>query len=320
MGVALAQALEACDEEVFRRAVLAPETTRRVLNPSHFNDEHTAAYIRLAIQTEYVVAGRQKWVPKTQVWSALGDAAVTTSGAVRLFPRIDSPIALDFGSPSAAISVGNAAAPGTVTLAFTSTLMEEIGGKLKTAVGRLARASPSLKDLVDSSLFAVVFSVDQSVQGLSSGSTPSHIGRMRFSNAQMANDYQFVEIITHECTHNVIHMLETEEQWIDREDQLPAHNSVVSPWSGRSLSFRKYLEANFVWYGLYHLWKRIIETETLPPEGALPYLREAAKGFHCGSNLDRLGDKAHFLNPKVQSMLTEIQTLVLTDALEPFVA
>jgi hypothetical protein len=141
-------------------------------------------------------------------------------------------------------------------------------------------------------------------------STRMCIGRPVFRNPHVpgvrASD--LAEALVHESIHAVIDTLELRKSLLLAKDfQVP---EMQSPWTGRILDTNTYIQACFIWYGLWSFWLKAITTNAFPYQDALYQLRQSSKGFAAEDVVAPLASRG--VRDEVLEALRHVQSDVLS--------
>jgi hypothetical protein len=166
--------------------------------------------------------------------------------------------------------------------------------RIKSALRELRQGSPaafvSVKDLT---LRIAVRLQPEGVHLI--GSFTEYPGVMLIVNPWLAelDLAQMIEAIVHENIHHAIAMFEPLQH--DLTPDMPASPAHQSPWTGKLLTCHQFVEACFVWWGLYQMWLNWPVESCLPRERS-GWLRDRAfKGFRARpatALLEALGETA----------------------------
>ncbi|WP_462186873.1 MULTISPECIES: hypothetical protein [unclassified Frankia] len=93
------------------------------------------------------------------------------------------------------------------------------------------------------------------------------------------------EGVVHEAIHGLLYRECLQRPWVggDAAVEVPC---VRSPWTGRLLPVRPFLEAVHVWFGLAHLWALGSRTAGFEPRAVRARLVRSVRGFAQGSVAD----------------------------------
>lgn len=288
-GDRLLAAVQGSSDASLMRVLLAPETTSRLLYAGRTDISGLADFLDDAFLAEEAIEGHQV-TPGRELWTALGDARVLPTGGVLRGPSLMDRVPLDFDSPN--VRLGDpAAAQGRDDPACPTFTSDERGlvlDRLAAAAGLIAAAGPDVSKFVTTFTKIVVLLKDRH-STFSSGSAGQYIGRSVIGNphAPAVGDLDLAEALVHEAIHALLYMHERWEPWVPARFYPPVP-CVVSPWSGRNLALRPFLQACFVWYGILHFWSRAISNGAVPVARASDRLARAAHGFLRGPLLPRL--------------------------------
>ena len=110
----------------------------------------------------------------------------------------------------------------------------------------------------------VLQAYDDAAQQVSSGTNGIYVGRTFITNAHRdgASIEALAEAIVHESIHGCLQRDVLERPFTPGLDDRPA---IASPWTGRPLPVRAFLEASFVWFGLVQLWARAADGSVFDP-------------------------------------------------------
>lgn len=166
------------------------------------------------------------------------------------FARTDSGILIDYSS---SYSEPTCSPCGSV---FPYSLPEglDLTRALSTAVGRAAEVSAPAAEFIKALTFRVVFrQTGSSSSGFRSGSYRSHAGTTFLTNAhRYKHDIgKIADALVHEAIHAAIYMIEDTSGRICGD---AASAQLKSPWTGNLLHLEQYVQACFVWWGLFNFW------------------------------------------------------------------
>jgi len=146
----------------------------------------------------------------------------------------------------------------------------------------------------------------------SSGSNGDYVGRTVISNPDEAAEADLADAIVHEAIHSLLYMQEEQQPWIFHPNLFEPTPRVVSPWSGRKLPLRPYLQACFVWYGLLNLWASACQKKVFETERSHFLFKRAAVGFLGESLSARVADYRSEISSDVLGSIDEMQRLVVS--------
>jgi hypothetical protein len=308
VGARLEVAVQRSSDEALARVLLAPETVARLLYPTPDGLRGTALFLEDALAAESALAGRSR-VSGRELWTALGDARVLPTGKVVRAPCAAGLIPLDLDSPhgrSDDVAYGDARGARRALAE-----KERLVGFDRLRAAYEVVTGASLAGFV--SMFTkVLVLLKEEAAGFSSGSETRYIGRSVLGNPHSSTigHLEIAEALVHEAIHALLYMQERRHPWVPAALYAPVPR-VVSPWSGRTLALRPFLQACFVWYGILQFWGRATTTGTLPPAQAGERIARAARGFLGSPLLQRLrGEDLEAVSPGVRRAITEMQIVV----------
>ncbi len=115
---------------------------------------------------------------------------------------------------------------------------------------------------------------------VSSGTFRGMIGLTALTNPHLdrIDRHYLADALVHESIHTAMYMLEYLVGCnIATKDD--ASRIIQSPWSGADISVDNLIQAVFVWYGLYHLWKKIEQRNAAEASVVRKYKTRAYAGF-----------------------------------------
>jgi hypothetical protein len=309
-AVRVAAALETLPEESLERLLLAPETTCRIFWRSRGDTPALARFLERAAGAEAVRIGLTE-TAEAGTWTALGDFCAA--------PRVQAPVipefpTLDLDSPAARIvdltgeryTVETARAP--LAGAARALVLERLA--------EVSKALPAAGDVVAwfvSRFTKVLILQRDDEQPFSSGSNGQFVGRSVVANPQLEgiDGAVIADAVVHEAIHALLYMQELRRPWVLDETLYDTTPRAVSPWSGRELPLRPFLQACFVWYGLLNFWARVDAAGVFEESVRRGLLLRAAAGF--------LGDPLRLqLQPYRGTLRDEV--VVAIDAMQDDVA
>jgi hypothetical protein len=97
------------------------------------------------------------------------------------------------------------------------------------------------------------------------------------------------EALVHESIHAIIDTIELRKSLLLAKDfQTP---EMRSPWTGRVLDTNTYIQACFIWYGLWNFWLKAVAINAFPHQDVLYQLRQSSKGFAAQDVVKPLADR-----------------------------
>ena len=210
-------------------------------------------------------------------------------------------------------------------------------GKLTDVSGDDAAMSPGERRQVVDRIDAAVFALDAACPGAAgfvarlsrivvprkdhgsgrhfrSTSTRMCPGRPVLRNVDVdeATTAEIVDGLVHETIHCAIDLIELGEPLI--LDRSAKATTVESPWSGRRLDLDTYVQACFVWYGLWNMWLEAVGALVLDERDAVRSLARCERGFDASDITAPLDGLEAALAPSLLDQLRAMQDDVRTDA------
>lgn len=315
------EALDELDVADFDRLLLAPETTQKLFY-GRSNLLRTASFLIEAAEAETLRAGHPISSGATQTWSALGDFLhVQQAGGQPLVHRswtVRETIPVDFLSPYARKISLNEDEYGEIDLqvkerevaAYEASEMGYILKYIDQAAERIQLASTVAWDsIVIGTRVLIVRKNPLDPRSFASSTSGNYTGRSMLVNPHNT-DVQFCTIadaILHESIHGILYMAERMERWVLDDDVFFSRSIFIeSPWTGRKLLIRAYMQACFVWHGLRMLWRQAACAKVFGEEAESFRLR-AEIGFTRGSLVDRLRPWQQHINPEILGAIAALQ-------------
>lgn len=264
--------------------------------------------------------GRTGVAFRHQTVQALADASIEilsgkpllpTSQRLRL-PSIDSDLIVDFDTPLQIAKRGEAD-PGLKLVARPQ--HDSIRAKLHQAAEILADCAIDALLFTNSFVYLVCIREEADDRAsFSSVSFSCYPGLAVLSNCHVpgVGAHKLADALVHEAIHGALYLFESTKHPLLRS-QPPAHLWLQSPWTGRQLSVDSYVQACFVWFGLAHLWKKMMSSAD---EEASAFRKKAFSGFRLapvsGENRATLSE---FCAPDTFACLQELENELRTAAL-----
>ena len=298
-------ALAATDTDAAERVLTAPVVINLLLwGPATSHDaDNLAGFLRReqfpVSPSGHVEAG----------WTATGSALVTPGGApdelwltadrhddedlTRLrSPRVgvNGPV-LDVRSPLAGI--GDKGLGQYEPLARSVTEAEACASLrlLRSAMQTLDEVVPAASSFVRDWTKVITLKTVQH-PALCSGSYLRFPGRTQLVNVHSEQTHvRIIDALVHEAIHHHLSAIQLDGEMLGPTIR---RSSGTSPWSSRKLPARIFVEACFVWYGLFRLWSAVASsthesaagdrlTEALPYGKVVRWASHCAKGFLSGT-------------------------------------
>jgi hypothetical protein len=278
------------DEHRQWRVLRAPEVTRRLLFAAAGPDD-TEAFLATAVGVELALAD-QGSPPAEPSWSALGDVRVGPDGTTEMWPQLtgDRTMALDFGSPQArSIDLsGRFERTSAARPSFTTDQVHAIHRRVAEVMSELAALDSALEHFVQRATCVLVLQIDpDGADHVASGTNGIYIGRSFVTNPHDpgASLDCLAEGIVHEAIHGLLYRESLDRAWVSGDAALEVPR-VRSPWTGRALPVRPFLEAAHVWFGLAHLWALGSQSTSFDPRVVRARLARSVQGFTEGPVVD----------------------------------
>jgi HEXXH motif-containing protein len=241
----------------------------------------------------------------------LGDGHIDAEGKLVLGPQVAELMPLDFDSPYSRLLdlTGDAYLVPDPRPPLAGDELEEVLDRLATVRSALAATSPLLLRFVVRFTKVLILQKD-STQPFSSGSNGDYVGRSVIANPQVASTAALADAVVHEAIHSLLYMQEEQQPWVLDQSLYTPTPCVVSPWSGRTLPVRPFVQACFVWYGLANFWAMAASSGGFEPAHAQPFFARAVSGFLKGSLLDRLGAHQPSISVNILECIHEMQARI----------
>jgi hypothetical protein len=303
----LVRELVATTPEGLTRVLIAPETTFRLQTMAT-----DGRFLHESLLAEAARAGDEVAV-QDEIWSALGDTVVRPPAEVAAGPAIEGFMPLDFESPHATnidLLGGHerlAAARRPLAGRERELVLERL---MRVQLG-IYETSPAVGDFVVRFTKVLILQKDDTVR-FSSGSSGQYIGRSFIANPQWptVDEVDLADAVVHEAVHGLLYMQELQRPWV-LDDRLYEYTPrAVSPWSGRELPVRQFLQACFVWYALAHFWRLALSASIFPTERVQSRIAIATAGFFAGPLLERLGSFVPDIAEDVKNAVIEMEEVI----------
>ncbi|MDB5662989.1 MAG: hypothetical protein JWN59_1327 [Sphingomonas bacterium] len=273
-------------DEALMRALTAPESGFRLGYDGADRVESTAAYLEQVLTAEECRLGGCD-AAGGPVWTALGDRCFTPGGKVLVAPELEG-IVIDFASPNALGTLPHIAGAAEPIDAGDR---EVALGRIGDALDIVQRTGGGAHRMVHAFTRVIVVRSDPSAPGFyTSASSTLSLGRAVVRNPFVvaATPSELADGLVHEAIHCVCDLSEIHDgRWLvgDRDVY---HNRLPSPWTGRSLDLHTYLQACWVWFGLWHFWAQALEADAIEAADGLRCVGRAYQGFAGGEAVERL--------------------------------
>lgn len=306
LGKRLATKLELASDEALMRVLLAPETTKRLLWRDAFPIAAVGEFLCQSLTAEAVRGGLRQQVDQS-AWTALGDCMVMQSGDVSASDPIEGVLPVDLDSPNASAELLGAT-EGTVSWkTLERQKREPVLRDLGLAYRGIIASSPVFDTFLPKFARVIVLRRDDHPQ-FCSFSSRYHVGRITLINPHLIDEVLQAEALVHEAVHSLLFMQDQRPfwglQWTGGEEP----GNALSPWTGRPLPVSTFLQACFVWYGLFTFWGHASCAESFPSSNIRARVARSASGFLRGSLLNNLEDRdIAMLDTDVANAITDMQ-------------
>lgn len=319
----LKQQIRELPDSSLMRILTAPQTFYVVTHLFKEDEDLCAQILSDALDAEAFRLGDSRALTHS-VWSILGDHYYAMSdpddGAEsqeewrwqpdRTYraPRLSIGMPVDAYSPNARGELPDV--PGT-DVDFQPDEVGDAVEKLSDTIEAMRVASPETLKTVSRFSRALVIRKDQGPERkFFPSSTRMCIGRPVFRNPHLpgVRPSDLAEALIHESIHAIIDTTELRKSLLLAKDfQVP---EMQSPWTGRILDTNTYIQACFIWYGLWSFWLKAITTNAFPHNDVLYQLRQSSKGFAAQDVVAPLADRG--VRDEVMDALRHVQSDVLS--------
>lgn len=249
----------------------------------------------------YPVNNRDDWAEAQEEWRWQPDRTYCA-------PRLSIGLPVDAYSPNARGELPDV--PGT-DVDFQPDEVGDAVEKLSATVEAMRVAGPETLKTVSRFSRALVIRKDLGPERkFFPSSTRMCIGRPVFRNPHLPDvrPSDLAEALIHESIHAIIDTIELRKSLLLAKDfQTP---QMQSPWTGRILDTNTYIQACFIWYGLWSFWLKAITTNAFPHRDVLFQLRQSSKGFAAQDVVAPLADRG--VRDEVLGALRHVQSDILS--------
>jgi len=303
--------IRALPDRAFRRVLVAPQTCLRLAYKSSADLAAAVAYLREAVAFE---AGTLNG------WSCLGDL-YRPAGGDNTDAQSSGPFAADRPWRTPALPNGP---PIDYASPFARGPLPEVPGasvgfnddEAAAVIALFQRAFAGIEAVpVAAASFrtfvrAVMLRKDPTVPSLRSASSSLTVGLVVFRNPHLngVTIEDLAEGLIHELIHNICDIIELSEPFIN-DRQIANQMRINSPWSGRSLDLNTYIQACFVWYGLWEFWLTAFDSGKFNQRAAIRYFQSSSVGLQRGM-IEPLKPVEHTLSPGLLEGLAAAQDRV----------
>ena len=187
---------------------------------------------------------------------------------------------------------------------------------LDDCLSKIEEANPHVYWMVKTFTKAIAIWLDDTPGvGVSSGSDARFPGR-----TALINIHQFIsrpaliaDALVHEAIYAIFYFQEWLQPWVT--DAAVYHGEgyhVISPWSGRALRPRQFMQACFVWFGLYNFWTNSSVRRVFGNDESATLSATARRGFYSVPLRDAISEWEPCTSPRLANALSELQALVLS--------
>jgi hypothetical protein len=176
--------------------------------------------------------------------------------------------------------------------------------RIKSAVVELRSAAAAASTFVTDMTTRFAIRGAKDARFWVSGSLTEYPGMILLVNPWHARPdlASMIEVLVHESIHHAIALFEaTRHDVIQNVDRRTLHQS---PWSGKRLTAHQFVEACFVWWGIYQLWAKWPAVSNVPVERAHALCQRALGGFvaHPVTTLLQSIDRASIAADTVEAL------------------
>jgi hypothetical protein len=306
----LAARLEALPTVAFQRVLSAPQSWVRLSYASAAELPMTLAYLNAAVGFEEGQTGG---------WSCLGDRyrpapddgddplrATASRDQAWQPPLLPNGGPIDDASPFARGPLPEI--PGDC-VAFEADERDDVLARIARAVAGIQTVQIAANHF-GRFVRSLVLRKDPTAPGrFASASSQLTIGLVVLRNPQLAvaTPGEIADGLIHEMIHIVTDIVELREPAIRDRDATAVR--IDSPWTGRSLDLNTYIQACYVWYGLWEFWLAAFGTGGFDDHDVLRCFRRASLGLQRGM-VEPLRSFEHALAPGIIDGLTVAQNSV----------
>jgi|GEM_PF-2804020 len=324
-GAALRSQLNELSNESFVRLVTAPQIYYELSFGSP-DPERAGIFLSNAIAAEqYRTCINYR--AERSVWTALGDYYFPKGehydldppnsnenkwqpDKIYVSPKVGT-ITVDYVSPYA---IGELPDVKYDSDGIDETELDKILTVASRALEGIEQVSAVASDIIKGFTKTLVLRKDLRSRGFHSCSTRLCIGRPVMINSQLPSvgTSKFADALIHETIHAILDTNELEEK-LTNNDPAAARIFVCSPWSGKNLGLNTYIQACFVWFGLWKFWLlAILKDGAFEPEDARTHLQMAASGFVRTDPYDLIKDFRLMIHPSLPDILRQLRKEVVS--------
>lgn len=274
--------------ENFHPSFLKPEFTDKLLNykPKYF--DWVINMLDGYLDAEIAKASGGFDIDKyKQLWTCNGDFLLKYDPASGTFKSFESFMFsertfMDFFSPACfddnnKEEIGRE--PGVAVGPFEIDEAMAIGELMMDSISPLEEHFLAPLQLIDRCTNVIVMKKYSGDEYFYSSSNGAYIGTSYLVNPQVANAEMIINALVHEATHSLILAIDVCDQWMPGHSDPRTEQQIASHWTGRPLPIRSYLQAQFVWFGLYNFWKHAVDRKIYNQSYAAERLTYISNGF-----------------------------------------
>lgn len=303
----LRSALSEGSDRALMRALTAPEGSYQLIWRQGADPFGAARSVLSGLTAELIREGKRER-PSRATWTLLGEQ-ITSDRIRRSF--IAHRLLLDLDSPWARkINRDEAERPTPPAPEQRSTLVQV----LEDALRRIEDTSLYIADFVARFTKVLVVANDGSRPDASaSSSSGQYIGRTLLLNplAPGTAGSDVADSLVHEAIHSLLYMHEICDGWVEDPLRHGVTPDLVSPWSGQLLRLRPFLQACFVWFGLWQFWRRAEVAHAWPHTATERRQLISARGFMGNRLTDLLAPYSRVIAADVVGCIDAMQDAVV---------
>ena len=272
----------------FHPSFLKPEFTDKLMNykPKYFDwvINMLDGYLDAEIAK---VTGKFDINKYKQLWTCNGDFLLTYDPGTQTFHSFNSFMFsdrtfMDFFSPACfddnnKEDIGRE--PNVTVGPFEIDEAIGIGELMMESISPLDDQFSAPLQLIDRCTDVIVMKKYSGDEYFYSSSNGAYIGTSYLVNPHVANAEMIINALVHEATHSLILAIDVCDQWMPGHNDPRAEQRIASHWTGRPLPIRSYLQAQFVWFGLYNFWKHAVDKKIYNQLYAAERLTYISNGF-----------------------------------------
>jgi hypothetical protein len=303
--------LQALPDAAFQRLLIAPRTCLYLSYSSAAELPAAFSYLREAVAVEehslggWSCLGDLYLPPSARYGDPLSEGAFTGCRPWRA-PTLPGGAPIDYASPFARGSLPEV--PGA-SVGFED-------GELNNALARVQRAFIGVEHVPVAAAYfrrfvrALMLRKDPTVPSFRSASSRLTIGLVVFRNPQLEGITieDVADCLIHEMIHNICDIIELREPFIC-DPSIARQVRVDSPWTGRSLDLNTYIQACYVWYGLWEFWLAAFDSGGFDERAAIEQFQCSSLGLQRGM-VEQLVPLARVLTSGLLEGLTRAQERV----------